>query len=58
MSADYMTTKQLAKALGLTPRGVRWNIERGRIKAYRVPGWQSHYRIPRLEVERMLRGRV
>lgn len=51
---DYVTVAQAAKALGLTPDGVRDRIRRGDIEAVRVN--PRLLMIPRAEVEKW-RGR-
>lgn len=54
-SKDLLTTGKVAGALGVTINTVKNWVAAGRITAVRLPS--GHYRIPRSELERLLRGR-
>jgi len=49
-SPPYVTVSAFARAIGASPRTVRWWCETQQIAAARTPG--GHYRIPRVELER------
>ena len=48
----WLTTRELAEELGLSPTTVRRLLEEGRIKGVRLGHW---WRIPREELDRILR---
>ena len=48
----WLTTRELAEELGLSPTTVRRLLEEGRIKGVRLGHW---WRIPREELDRVLR---
>lgn len=51
-SKKHMTVKEAAEYLGISPRGVRWHIDQGRIKSDRSQG-RMHL-IPTSEVEKLI----
>lgn len=53
-----ISTAEAADLLGCSERTIRNMIEAGELKAYRLtPADQSHYRIPRLQIESILSAR-
>ena len=50
---DLLTTVEVAAMLRIHPSSVRRWIERGEVEAIQLPG--GRYRVPRSEVERLLR---
>lgn len=53
-SMDYLTTKETAVLLNISPRGVRKQVERGNISATVVSGLML---IKKIEVDRFLKNR-
>lgn len=51
---DYLTTKEAAVLLGISPRGVRKQVERGNIPAAVISGLML---IKKIEVDRFLKNR-
>lgn len=50
-----LTVKEAAPVIGLTPDGVKKNIQRGKLPARLVPGIVPHYRIRRTDAETLAR---
>lgn len=51
---EYVTTGDVARALGVSPNTVKSWIRKGELEAVRLPS--GHHRIPRGEVDRIVRG--
>lgn len=55
MSDQILRTSDAAKLLGITPDGVRWLVEQGRLQSMRTPSGQhlfTHRDVQRLAAQR------
>ena len=55
MATEYLTTREAAELVGLTPAGVTWAMKKRRVRA-KVDGQQKSY--PRAEVEQWMADRA
>lgn len=53
---EYLTVAEAAARLKVNPETVRVWLRQGRLVGSRVGGRKAGYRIPRSEIERLLRG--
>lgn len=53
MTEQTFTVKQLAKLLNVCDTTVRRLIDAGKVKAYKLNGPKSHWKITQAEVERL-----
>lgn len=51
---DFLTVKETAELLGMSPRSVYDEVERGALRAIVRRGYMVGYRVPRQEVDRWL----
>ena len=51
---DFLTVKETAELLGMSPRSVYDAVERGALRAIVRRGYSKGYRISRAEVDRWL----
>ncbi len=51
---EYLTLKEAARILSVSPYTLRRWIRQGRLEAFRLPTARSGWRVPRQEIERLL----
>jgi excisionase family DNA binding protein len=56
MTEQYLTTKAIAEKLGVTPKTIRLEIERGSLEAIKIGAatGRATYRVPASALERYL----